>query len=124
MTEKRSKKFHLLAGELPSPKVFGPKDAQITLIGWGSTKGPVLEALKQLPNVSYIHLDHINPFPKESVLTLLQRSKRVAIVENNHTAQMAGWIKMQTGFEIKEKLLKYDGRPFYPEEIISYVKSR
>lgn len=124
MTEKRSKKFHLLAGKLPSLKVFGPKDAQITLIGWGSTKGPVLEALKQLPNVSYIHLDHINPFPKESVLTLLQRSKRAVLVENNHTAQMAGWIRMQTGFEIKEKLLKYDGRPFYPEEIIAYVKSR
>ena len=123
MTEKRSKKINLLASELPSPKVFGPKDAQITLIGWGSTKGPVLEALKELPNVSYIHLNHINPFPKESVLTLLQRSKRVVLVENNHSAQMADWIRMQTGFEIKERLLKYDGRPFYPEEIVSYVKS-
>jgi 2-oxoglutarate ferredoxin oxidoreductase subunit alpha len=124
MTEKRLKKFKSLTHSLAAPVVYGPKDAPITFIGWGSTKGPVLEAMKQLPEASYIHLNHINPLPTQAVLSLIQKAGRVILVENNATGQMAGWVRQQTGFEIKEKILKYDGRPFYPEEIVTYVKNR
>lgn len=124
MTEKRMKKMEKLALTIPSPKIFGSKDAHITFIGWGSTKGPMLEALKQLPNASYIHCPYINPFPKKAVHALLKDSRRVVLIEDNATGQFGQWIKLQTGFEIMEKLLKYDGRPFYPEEIITYANSK
>lgn len=128
MVEKRGRKFTLLEKEAPTPQVFGEKDAKITLVGWGSTKGPVLEALKILNQelktknkINYLHLNWINPFPHQEVKKFLGRAKKVIDIEANFTGQMAGWIRKQTGIEIKNKILKYDGRPFFPEEIVEQV---
>jgi 2-oxoglutarate ferredoxin oxidoreductase subunit alpha len=60
--------------------------------------------------------------PTEAVSQILNQASKTLIIENNHDGQLAGWIKEQTGVEIKNKLLKYDGRPFYPEEIVKKVK--
>lgn len=126
MIEKRQKKLQEAQKYVPSPVVYGDGDAQITLVGWGSTKGAVIEAIKQLSNetirVNYLHLNYINPFPSEAVKDILSRAKRVVDIEGNHEAQMAQYIRMKTGIEIKDTILKYDGRPFYPEDIIEGLK--
>lgn len=128
MVEKRGRKFALLEKEVAEPMVYGDKDANITLVGWGSTKGPAREAVSQLIThnsklkVNYLHLNWINPFPKEAVARILSRAKKLIDIEGNFTGQMAGWIREQTGIEIKDKILKYDGRPFFPEDIIEGVK--
>ncbi len=128
MIDKRASKYEMLAKEVPEPVVYGESDAEITLVGWGSTKGAVLEAQKILNSeeqplkTNYLHLNWINPFPAAAVTKILSGAKKVIDVEGNSTAQMAGWIREQTGIDIKDRILKYDGRQFYPEEIIEGIK--
>ncbi|HEX8923573.1 MAG TPA: 2-oxoacid:acceptor oxidoreductase subunit alpha [Patescibacteria group bacterium] len=107
--------------DMAPPKLYGPENASLTIVSWGSTKGSVLQALSQLKDVNYLHFTWMNPFPATAAAAVLSKSKIILDVENNSTAQLAGLIREHTGIEIKEKLLKNDGRPTYPEEIISKV---
>lgn len=103
------------------PVLHGPENADLTIVGWGSTKGPILDALKNLPNVNFIQITQVAPFPTKQVFDLLKKSKRLLNIENNSTAQMAGLIKEKTGVDITDHYLKNDGRPFFPEDIINRV---
>lgn len=107
--------------DMPVPKLYGDKKATTTIVSWGSNKGAILEALPYLPDTNYLHLTWVNPFPRDFVSEVLYKAKRVINVECNFSAQMGGIIKEQTGFGNFENLLKYDGRPFYPHEIIERV---
>jgi 2-oxoglutarate ferredoxin oxidoreductase subunit alpha len=60
--------------------------------------------------------------PKEKLTKVLKEHKRVLLVENNSTAQLGQILMMTTGIEIKDRLLKYSGRPIYPEEILERVE--
>ncbi len=126
MMQKRMRKEATYAKTMPQPVLVGATDADVTIVGWGSTKGPILDAMDWLAKdgykVNFLQITHISPFPEETVKRLLTGAKRTLMVENNYTAQMAGLIREKTGIEIKERLLKYDGRPFYPEEIYGRVK--
>ncbi len=127
MVEKRARKYELLEKEAPEPVLYGEKEAAITLVGWGSTKGAALETLRtwnmdNAQKINYLHLSWINPFPKEAVIRILSKAKKIIDIEGSNTGQMAGWIREQTGIEIKDKILKYDGRQFYPEDIIEGLK--
>ncbi len=121
MMEKRMKKLELFATEMPQPKVYGDADAEITLVCFGSVKGPALEAIKELEkkgvSANLTHLTYLSPFPTREMKKLMKNSKKLLVVENNFTGQLAGLIREKTGKNITKKLLKYDGRPFYPEEI-------
>ncbi len=121
MMEKRMKKLELFAKEMPQPKTYGDADAEITLVCFGSVKGPALEAMKELKkkgiNSSVIHLTYLSPFPEKEMKKLLKEANKLLSVENNFTGQLAGLIREKTGKNITKMLLKYDGRPFYPEEI-------
>ena len=119
---KRMQKLQTCAKEdMPAPKLFGPKKADLTIVSWGSNKGAILEAIKHFKNVNFLHLTWANPFPTQAVKKVLEKAKRVLNVECNYSAQMSGLIREKTGIEIKNNLLKYDGRPFYPEEIIDQI---
>jgi 2-oxoglutarate ferredoxin oxidoreductase subunit alpha len=67
MTAKRRKKLQALAASLPLPKIYGPPEGNVLLVGWGSTEGPIREAVDRSraagDSVSSIHLRHINPLP-------------------------------------------------------------
>lgn len=121
MMEKRMKKLEALAKELPAPKVYGEKDAEITMVCFGSVKGPALEAIKELGkkgiSANVIHVTYVSPFPEKEMKKLLGEAKKLLVVENNYTGQFAGLIAEKAGESIANRLLKYDGRPFYPEEI-------
>jgi len=106
--------------------LIGEEDADVTIFGWGSTKGPILEAMKLLNDdgisTNYQQILYINPFPKERVESVLNNSKKTVIIENNLTAQLESVIKEQTGICILNKILRYDGRPFSPEMIYEKIK--
>ncbi len=108
--------------DMPAPKLFGPKNADLTIVSWGSNKGVILEAMQHFKNVNFLHLTWVSPFPAEQVKKVLQNAKRVLNIECNSTAQMNGLIKEQTGVAIKNNLLKYNGRPFFAEEIIAKIR--
>ena len=82
-----------------------------------------MQAIKQFDNVNYLHLTWVNPFPTQRVKEVIERAKYVVNVEANYTAQMGGIIKERTGIGITDNFLKYDGRPFYVEEIVKKINS-
>ena len=124
MMEKRMKKLLTCAeNDMPNPEVFGPPDADITIVSWGSNKGSILEALKNFSNVNYVHVTWMNPFPVKFLTDVLSKTKHIVDIECNYTGQLANIIREKTGIEIKDRYLKFDGRMIYPEEIIEKLNS-
>jgi 2-oxoglutarate ferredoxin oxidoreductase subunit alpha len=125
MADKRLKKFTAMASDIRPPQVYGDADAELTFVTWGSTRGPVLDAVKILQakgkKAKLVHFSWVYPFPAEEALKVLSPATRLIDVEQNATGQMAALIREHTGILIKEKILKYDGRPFFPEEIVEKV---
>jgi len=123
--DKRFRKLKVLEAEIDGAKFYGDKDAELIIVGWGSTKGTILEAMKILSkkgiNVGYLQILYILPFPTNKVKSFLEGKKKI-LVENNKTAQLGGIIKENAGINVDYKILKYDGRPFTPEEIASKIE--
>jgi 2-oxoglutarate ferredoxin oxidoreductase subunit alpha len=126
MMEKRMRKMEGLLKDCPPPQLFGPVDADITLIGWGSTKGVIREAIAALAaqgiSANNLQIRYLVPFHEAEVQAILQASRRTLVVENNYTGQLARHIRAETGFTVDGKLLKYDGEPFEPHHIVNHVK--
>jgi 2-oxoglutarate ferredoxin oxidoreductase subunit alpha len=97
--------------------------AELTLVGWGSTYGAIREAAVILKGqgvlVNTLHLTELWPFPAAAVSRALSRTARSIVVESNATGQMAGLIRRETGLKVSGSLLRFDGRPFTPEAIVS-----
>lgn len=122
--EKRNKKTTIyLKQDFQMPEIYGDiNKASIVFVSWGSTKGPVLEAKKVLDKkgteVALIHFNHIFPLDEDKIAKLFISKKRYILVENNSSGQFGRLLRQETGVKIEEQILKYDGRPFWPEEII------
>jgi len=121
--DKRARKLSLLVKDIPEPIIYGDRKAKTTIICWGSTKMTVLEALKDLKNIRIVHLQYMFPFPAEFFKKNINPEQSI-IIEGNQTAQLQLLIRQQTGLNIEKTLLKYDGRPFYPEEIIEVINQK
>jgi 2-oxoglutarate ferredoxin oxidoreductase subunit alpha len=119
--DKRAAKLKGLLEDLPAPKMYGPSDADVTLVCWGSHKLPVLDALKMLEEknikANAVHFSYLYPLNKEKVLEVFKNSKKTIMVENNSTGQFTGMLKQYCDFEPDFLLLKYDGRQFFAEQI-------
>ena len=123
---KRQAKIKDILKDLPKPKLFGSINAELTLVGWGSVKGVVLEALKTLnqnsDKVNYIHIPAPFPIDTKALLELLDKTKKVVVVENNYVGQMANLMQETLGQKFEYRLNKYNGQQFFPEEIIQKIK--
>ena len=126
MMRKRLRKMEGLRNEIAKPRVYGVAQAEITLLGWGSTYGAIREAvdlaIKDGLAVNLIHLNEIWPFPVEATARALQGAKKIIAVENNATAQLAHLLRAETGYQVTGKILKFDGRPFSPQQILKQLK--
>jgi 2-oxoglutarate/2-oxoacid ferredoxin oxidoreductase subunit alpha len=105
--------------------LIGPKDAELTIICWGSTAGPVLDSIKELEkmglSVNLIRPIVLHPFPTDFFTKALKDATTTIAIEGNSEGQLAGLIRERTGVSIDFEILKYDGRPFTPDEIIEKV---
>ena len=105
------------------PKRYGPEEAELTLICWGSMVGPVVESLPLIERggirANALHFTDIWPFPAEATQRALQGVKRAVSVEQNYTGQFANLLRMCTGYTVSGTIRKYDGRPFSPQQIAS-----
>lgn len=119
---KRMRKHFSLKQDIAPPRVHGPKTAETTLIGWGSTYGPLKEAVDMLHknkvDCNLVHFSEVWPFDKEAAVDAINGSKFSCVVENNYTGQFADLIAQETGKIVDGKILKWDGRPFSPDHII------
>ena len=126
--DKRARKLSAIPQEMIAPGFGGADEekAEILLVCWGSTKGPMQEALKLLSasgiNARMMHICYASPFPARVVLAALGKAKNTIIFEGNSEAQMRAWIFQKTGYYVEKTYLRYDGRPFTPEEIVAHVK--
>jgi len=126
MMEKRMKKAETADREIKNKvRYYGDENPDVTIFSWGSTKGPVLEAMKMAKGlkIGFVHTFCVMPFPTKEISEHLQAAKKPVLIEGNISAQFGGLIREYTGFEIKDRLLKYDGRPFYPEDILKFIKN-
>jgi len=128
MMTKRMKKIELAGRVIPDSKkatLHGPKTAPITIVGWGSTKGAILDGMEELGangiETNFLQIRYVSPFPKTLVQKLLYGSSRKIAIENNYSAQMAGLIREMTGIAVDNKIVKFDGRPFSQNEIYEGV---
>ncbi len=122
MMAKRMRKVEGILQELTPPKIDGLQDADLTLIGWGSTYPVMLETMEALRQegfrVNVLCLRALWPFPDKAVRQLLERCKMTLSVENNYTGQLVKLIRMETGVSIQHHLRKFDGEPFDPTQVI------
>ena len=118
MFDKLFRKMEPLQEEFPGPQVHGDPDAGVILVGWGSTKGVILEAMERLREedgiaVRHLHFTHVWPLPRRKVEESMSGASRIISIENNKTGQFAGLLRRETGIDA-ERLVHYTGRPLTP----------
>jgi len=123
--DKRARKLSSLT--LTGLTVEGPTDADITLVGFGSTKGVICEARVALESaglrVTHVQMAVIAPFPTDALLPYISGAKTVLVVEVNSKGQLADQIKLRLGQHDKiVSCLKYDGDPLLVAEIVKRAK--
>ena len=125
--DKRMKKLNYVNFDQPVYVNAPHEEADILFVGFNSTRG-VLEELQQTLNengvkVNHAHIRLIHPFPTAEMQPLVSKAKKVVVVENNATGQLANIIKMNVGGHDKiVSVLKYDGTPFLPLSLAKQVK--
>ena len=126
MVDKRKSKIPDMLDEMNPPETYYP-DAEFLIVGWGSTYGAIRESVDSLReqdvDAGALHFVDLWPFPADAAATLLEKCKAFYMVENNSTAQLGQLIRAQTGLVHTNAVLKYDGRPFFPSEIVSGMKN-
>lgn len=112
--------------EIQGIKLHGPQAAELTIVGWGSSKGAILEAISTVNQtgrtVNFLQVLYLSPFPAQAVQDVLQGSKRTLLIEGNKTGQLGGMIRTYTGLSLNDIYLKYDSRPFTPALIIEKIE--
>lgn len=103
------------------------EEADILLVGFNSTRGVLEELQRSLNNqgitTNHAHIRLIHPFPAEEMMNYVQSAKKVLVVENNATGQLASILKMNVGGHQKiQSVLRYDGTPFLPRQLETQVK--
>lgn len=126
MVLKRMRKLDGMKSDMGKPLVREKPDAEITLVGWGSTYGAMMEAAYLLEQegvaANILHLNELWPFPAELVASALNKTARSIVIESNATGQLAHLIRGETGIKVAKSILKFDGRPISPGYIISELK--
>src|SRR5215467_7287118 len=128
MMEKRMRKVAGIEAAVPPPTLSGPGNADVTLIGWGSTQGVIEEACEMLGeegiSANQLQIRWLVPLHGEAILNILKGSRYTIIVENNYSGQFARYLRSETGYAANGHIRKYDGEPFMPHHIAEAVKDQ
>jgi 2-oxoglutarate ferredoxin oxidoreductase subunit alpha len=128
MMEKRQRKVAGIEAAVPPPELMGPPDAEVTLIGWGSTKGVIQEAVEMLNeegiSANRLPIRWIVPLHGERIVEILRGCRHTIIVENNYSGQFARYLRSETSLVADGHIRKYDGEPFMPHHIVEAVKDQ
>ena len=126
MVEKRARKFQDITSTVAPPELEGPADADVTLIGWGSTYGVIKEAVEQLNDqgvaVNHLPVKWLVPLHGDTITEAISKAKKSIIVENNYSGQFYRYLRSETGASVDGHIRKYDGEPFMPHHIVEGVK--
>src|SRR4026207_702189 len=130
MMHKRMGKLALAQKAIPQDQQYtlhGPVDAELTVVAWGSTKGTILDAIKVLEGqgkkINFLQCRLMKPFPAEAVGEILRKAKQIVSMEENFSGQLASLVTEHTGVIIKNRINKYDGRPFSEDEVVRALEN-
>jgi 2-oxoglutarate ferredoxin oxidoreductase subunit alpha len=121
--EKRLRKLDTAVQEMDGPVRYGPSEAEVTLVGWGSTYGPLREVVDRLnaggESANMLHIRDVWPLAAGKLQEPLFNAHRTVMVEGNATGQMAFFLEAHAGVKLDHHIRRYDGRPFSPEYILA-----
>ncbi len=125
MVEKRARKFRDAADRVAAPALEGAADADVTLIGWGSTYGVIQDAIVGLAakgiTANHLPVKWIVPLHGQAISEVMGKAKHTIMVENNYSGQFARYLRSETGLTPSGHIRKYDGEPFMPHHIVDGV---
>jgi 2-oxoglutarate ferredoxin oxidoreductase subunit alpha len=128
MMEKRMRKVDGIEKSVPPPQLVGPANADVTLIGWGSTWGVIEEAIELLRDQgisgNQLQIRWLVPLHGDTIVEILKKARHTIIVENNFSGQFARYLRSETSFVPNGHIRKYDGEPFMPHHIVEAVKEQ
>jgi 2-oxoglutarate ferredoxin oxidoreductase subunit alpha len=132
MTAKRRNKLRKLAGDLPTPTVYGPPEGNVLLVGWGSTQGPVREAVARAreagDSVSSLHIRYLNPLPND-LENIFSGFNHIFVVEMNDEGiygygQLAAILRARYCDARIRGINKTDGLTWKIKDILGHVRTR
>ncbi|GBE19602.1 MAG TPA: hypothetical protein ENG87_02050 [Candidatus Pacearchaeota archaeon] len=121
--QRRLKKYEDIKKEVQKfqmTKLYGKKNSKNLIFAWGSTKGAILDAIKDL-DCKFLQVLYLKPLSSE-IKKEIQKAKNVILIENNVTGQLGRLIREKTGIKIPNRILKYDARPFRSDELKIQIK--
>jgi len=127
--EKRLRKTASLDVSEIGVKLHGDPNADLTLIGWGSTKPVILDTMSHLKkdhtvSCNFLQVIYMEPFPTDRVTEVMENAKHTILIENNATGQLGTLIRQKTGLAVADKILKYNGRQFFRDELADLIQQR
>jgi 2-oxoglutarate ferredoxin oxidoreductase subunit alpha len=125
MVEKRMAKNKGLIAEMLMPEIVGT-DKENALLCWGSNVGVGRDAVELLNSqgkkISLIHFKQLWPLDEKRITDLLGQYNNLIVFENNATGQLAHLLRAETSIHIQNRILKYDGQPFFLNELVLEVR--
>jgi len=119
--EKRMRKLETARKEIPLEDQYTLyRDGEVLVLGFGTVKGTMLEALDHLEGVGYLHLRLLWPFPE---IGHLLEGKRLVTVEHNFSGQLADLVQQETLRKVHHRVVKYNGRPITLDEAVEALKT-
>jgi 2-oxoglutarate ferredoxin oxidoreductase subunit alpha len=126
MMDKRFKKLKALIDDIPGPTLYGPPEADATIVTWGSCKGPCMDAMNILldkgRSVNLLHFIYLKPFPRKLVMERLKKTRMTIGVESNRTSQFDRLMREELKVSVDKKIKKYDGRPYFVEPLAKEIE--
>jgi len=129
MVNKRTNKYQSILQSVPEPEMFGDelKSSEVLIISWGSNKRVIIDAQNSLRKegikTAFMHVNYIWPLKGLFIAKMIADAEQVVIFECNSTGQFAKLLESETGLKLENRVLKFDGRPFYIEEVINSLKN-
>ncbi len=127
MMDKRMSRLELIAKKIPQEDQVVSFDIHdFTIISWGSTKGPIIDALEMLKkeniDIGFVQFKLLHPFPTDYAKSLLKDAKTIIDIESNYTGQLSQIFKQNLGRDVDYFILKYTGRGMTSTEIYDSLK--
>jgi 2-oxoglutarate ferredoxin oxidoreductase subunit alpha len=123
MMDKRMGKMKGLLANSEPLQLEGPADAPLTFVAWGSTLGPIRDAMALLAAQGHptnlLYFPTVYPLDPAAVVSAFERTHCTLLVEANYSGQFGRLLRAESGVHLTNRLLKYDGEPFYPHEIVA-----
>ena len=125
--EARVKKYQQIKQEITkfkTIKIYGKTNSKNLILGWGSTKGAILDATKDL-DTKFLQVIYMKPLSNQ-IKQEMQKASNIILVENNLTGQLGRLLREKTGISIpaQNRILKYDARPFTSDDLKEEIKRR